>query len=195
MPCSPETGTSRDDPRPGARCRGSLRRRSSSRTRWRDGRDDPATEPHRHRIRRASPSCCASIWPSAEARCARTVARGHGPRGLPRAVRERIYTGNGVLEGPRWSRCAGDRYQLGRVVDVPQRATLIEDMRLEAAPRSSRHRRRSRPRARRRLGDDGPHLPGGRIHPRSPAGRWLVERGVEARRTSTRTARVADTTR
>ena len=49
------------------------------------------------------------------------------------------------------------------------------------AARPRGHRRRARAGAARRLGDDRPHLARRRIPPDSPAGRYLIEHGVEPR--------------
>ena len=144
--------------------------------------------------RDGSPVYLRDIWPS-HAGDRRTPCAASVTREMFRQQYADVFDGRRALE--RDPACRERRAATPGTQDshLHQAAAVL---RRHAAPsRAARgHRRRARAGAARRLGHHRPHL-ARRLDRRrtSPAGRYLIEHGVDAARTSTPTARGAATTR
>ena len=154
----------------------SRRRRSWSPTRWRatstsTSRANPsATSPD------GTPVSLRDLWPSPE-----EVARGDRGVGLGRAVRARVRADlrrRRPVARPPHARGSGVR--VGSELDLRAGAAVLRGPRPDAG-RTRGHRRRAVP----RQGGDSittDHIsPAGSIKPDSPAGRYLLDHGVEQR--------------
>ena len=141
----------------------------------RHGRHRPHHRAARRRAPTASRSTCATSGRAPE-EVERGDARSASTPSCSTASTAGIFDGDEHWRGAAGA--GGRAIRLGRGLDLHPRAAVL---RAADAPTSSRHRRRARAGAARRLGHHRPHLAGRLDPPRRPAGRYLIEHGVEPR--------------